>query len=165
MFLFPKPSRCLGKFFFFFFFFKRETCENGDCHFYSFFECPLCQRIRAIRWGEWAFTRGWCWSHHLSTPATQRAHTMSKNNYHQCQVGLWPGPVRRAFLILFLLRQPHSDREGSSGGWREGRGEMWKSDHEAQVSVSGQSSQSCVLCLGLGWVREMRLEWNVKMKF
>ena len=67
-------------------------------------------------------------------------------------------PSQGAIRVLFLLSQPHSHREGSSSGWKKGRGEMGKVRPSSPLSTWGQSSQSCDLCLVLGWVRETILE-------
>ena len=43
-----------------------------------FLDVCFARELGTMRWGWWAFTRGACWSHCLSTPDSWRAYTMSR---------------------------------------------------------------------------------------
>lgn len=136
-----------------------ETYEKSDCPSYSFSGCLLCQRIRDNEVGGANFYLG-----NMVEPLSVHTRLLEsicneqKSNYHQHQADCdlaQSGAIR----VLFLLSQPHSHREGEAVVGKEGEKRDGKSQTiQPPLSTSGQSSQSCDLCLVLGWARETILE-------
>lgn len=110
--------------------------------------CLLCQGIWDDQMGEWAVYQ---WPM-LEPPSVHTGHVDCKYNEaeqcnHQPQAGLWLSRSGRYFCCFVCYSRP-TLAGGEASEQRKGRGEKQKSDCATHPSFSGQSRQSCGLCLG-----------------
>ena len=131
--------------------------------FIPFLEVRFARELGTVRGGS-ELLPGVMWeppSVHTSHPENIRSEQEQQLLPTSGRIVTWPSQERSSYFSSCYLSPTLLGKEAAAGGERKDV----KTRPCSPLSISGQSSHSCGPCLGLGWVREMRLESDVTLKF